>query len=152
MLSPSKLLGSSHHPGSYGRLSFIGRFLLKPESLLLLPQTSTCPKIALKQNVPPLPCSFLGLLVTADLLLRGSTPLLTHTLNQLCVVTATVTLHMCCRATSKGCSVLLVQGPVSYDVELGLPCFSESPTAELCELFLPGPGCTSSTLAPVFLW
>lgn len=93
MLSPSKLLGSSHHPGSYGSLSFIGRFLLKPGSSLSLPQTSSCPNLALKENVPCLAWSFLGLLVPAGLLLRGSTPLLTHTLNQLCAVIATVTLR-----------------------------------------------------------
>lgn len=97
MLSPSKLLGSSHHPGSYGSLSFIGRFLLKPGSSLSLPQTSSCPNLALKENVPCLAWSFLGLLVTAGLLLKGSTPLLPHTLNQLCAVIATVILHMRCQ-------------------------------------------------------
>lgn len=117
MPSPSKLLGNSHHPGSYGRLSFIGRFLLKPESLISLPQTSSCPNLALKQNVPRLAWSFLGLLVIADLLLRGSTPLLTHTLNQLCVVTATVTLRMRWRGDLQ--RVFCPAGPGSRQLQCG---------------------------------
>lgn len=160
MLSPSKLLGSSHHPGSYGSLSFIGRFLLKPGSSLSLPQTSSCPNLALKENVPCLAWSFLGLLVTAGLLLKGSTPLLPA----LCCYCHCDPSHALSGRPPKGVLSCLSRVPSvtkwNWVFHAFQSCLLPSYVSCVCKGkhvcgFSCHPGCTacspSSMLAPVFL-